>query len=152
MDKDSLSETDKSAEIIRNNVAVEIPFGESEKPNLYKMEFPREANSLASLSARFEQHRNIIMEKYDHLMGSNCLDNVSINLGIIESFPNIAFNLEFNLYILNKLHGAITAHHEFKPMENRGYYLRAIQESDEIAKACFQIMKTIKSWVHKDLE
>lgn len=151
MERDSLSDTDKMAETIRSNVSVEIPFGEPEKPNLFKMEFPDEANSLALLITRFEQHRNIIMEKYDHLMGKNCLDNVSIDLGIINTFSNIAFNLEFNLHILNKLHDAITGHHEFKPMENRGYYLRAIQESDEIAKACFQIMKTIKSWVHKDL-
>lgn len=151
MDKNLLNETDEMAETIRSNVSVEVPFEEesSENNNLFKLAFPDEGNSLTALKTRFEQHLGIIRGKHQYLVGKNCLDNYSIDLKIIDSFSDIAFNIHFNQYLLNQLHDAITNHAEFKRIESRGYYFRAVQEADEIARACFVLMKRIKSWVHE---
>lgn len=152
MSKDLLDPTGDIAHCVTSNVSVSAPFTDSsERPNFYKMRFPDEASSLPALVSRFEQHFNIIRGKHESLIGKSYLDNFSLELKIVDSFSDIAFNINFNLYMLNQLHDAITKHEDYRPSDNRAYYLNAIQEADEIAQACLSIMHQIKSWIPKTL-
>ncbi len=113
---------------------------------LYTLRFPHERKSLEKLSDRFDHHLNIIRDKHVFLMGENCLDSFSISLKIVDLFPEMAMNLNFNRFVLEQLHDVISEHGDYDTATT-GHYLKGLAEATDIVTACMSMMDRIRSWI-----